>query len=119
MGVVVYRKGGTHVVDGIKCEQTIIDPNSLPGHLAGEWVIDPKELYLDYVAPDVTEGTDGEVAGTGEDTGDGDGDGGEEDKPPTESELVRAAAKDAGIEGWDTKRIKTLRKALGTQGDDA
>lgn len=27
-------------------------------------------------------------------------------------EQVRAAAKEAGIEGWDTKRIATLRKAL-------
>lgn len=115
MAVKVYKKGNTHVVDGIRCEETIIDPMSLPGHLAGEWVLDPKEL--DHVEPDVTEETDGAASGTGEGTGDGAG--GEEDNPPTESEVVRQAAKEAGIEGWDTKRIKTLRKALEAQGNDA
>lgn len=33
-------------------------------------------------------------------------------KEQSEDEKVRAAAKEAGIEGWDTKRIATLRKAL-------
>jgi hypothetical protein len=30
---------------------------------------------------------------------------------------VREAAKAAGIEGWDTKRIKTLKRELGVDGD--
>jgi hypothetical protein len=29
------------------------------------------------------------------------------------TEEIRAAAKEAGIEGWDKKRISTLKKALG------
>lgn len=28
-------------------------------------------------------------------------------------DIIRAKARDAGIEGWETKRIKTLQKALG------
>lgn len=32
---------------------------------------------------------------------------------------VRTAARDSGIEGWETKRIKTLKKELGlTDGDE-
>ena len=34
-----------------------------------------------------------------------------EEKPSADDE-VRQAAKAAGIDGWDTKRIATLRKAL-------
>jgi hypothetical protein len=49
----------------------------------------------------------------------------EESKSPTFKEVdtnksgalsvdeVREAAKEAGVEGWDTKRIKTLKKELG------
>lgn len=33
-------------------------------------------------------------------------------------EEVREAAKEAGIEGWETKRIKTLKKELGVSDGD-
>ncbi len=34
------------------------------------------------------------------------------------SEEVRDAAKAANIEGWDTKRVKTLKKELGLPNED-
>lgn len=36
----------------------------------------------------------------------------EEEEDTSDLNPVRLAAKEAGIEGWDTKRIKTLQKAL-------
>lgn len=36
----------------------------------------------------------------------------EQEKAELADDEVREAAKEAGIEGWDTKRIATLRKAL-------
>ena len=30
---------------------------------------------------------------------------------------IRAAAKEAGIEGWENKRIKTLKQELGVNGN--
>ena len=39
--------------------------------------------------------------------------GSEDDAPKTPKELIREAAKAAGIEKWDTKRISTLKTELG------
>lgn len=86
MSCVVYREGKGHFEHGIECEVARVDVEHLEAHLNSGWSVNPPGY--------VTEAAD-------------DDDGLDE---------IRAAAKAAGIEGWDTKRIKTLKAALAELG---
>lgn len=86
MACIIYREGKGTIEFGIECESTTCEVEHLDGLLANGWLRDPPG----YAAP-VAEDPENE----------------EETINP-----VRLAAKEAGIEGWDTKRIGTLEKLL-------
>ena len=91
MKIALYKAGDTHEVRGIKCEVIRCEFRQLDDKLKLGYVKDPSELYATEEVTEVIE-------------------------PVVEVEKklnpVRQAAKDAGIEGWDMKRIKTLEALL-------
>lgn len=91
MACILYRKGKGTQEFGIECESTTCEVEYLDSLLADGWSVNPPG----YVPPAtvVEDATDDET-----------------DDTPLNP--VREAAKAAGIEGWDTKRIGTLQKAL-------
>ena len=87
MAIQLYRAGDTHEVRGILCEVGNFEPHELDVLLAQGWAKDPKDI------------------------------GGVPEEPKAEIEPdtlnpVRLQAKEAGIEGWENKRIKTLEAEL-------
>ena len=86
MSVLVYTKGDTHEVRGVKCKMSMVEPQSLNAHLSAGWVLDPVELAEDS----------------------------EKSQPKNaDNKQIRAQAKDKGIDGWDKKRVNTLKEELG------
>ena len=85
MAIQLYRAGDTHEVRGILCEVGNFEPHELDALLAQGWAKDPKDI-----------GGEESVS---------------EDVPDTLNP-VRLQAKEAGIEGWENKRIKTLEAEL-------
>lgn len=81
---IIYREGKGTVEFGIECESTTCEIEHLGGLLNAGWSLDPP----------------GHKAQA------------QEEAPDEAINPVRQAAKDAGIEGWDTKRIATLEKLL-------
>ena len=47
MGVVLFRKGETHTVNGIKCEFKIFDEYLFSSNLEAGWFLTPEECYAD------------------------------------------------------------------------
>ena len=84
MASILYRPGKGHIIDGVECDMVVVEFDQYEAHLSAGWSAD--------------------LPGTQSLDADGDG--------VVEADEVRQAAKEAGIEGWDTKRIKTLRAAL-------
>lgn len=87
MAIQLYRAGDTHEVRGIACEVANFESHELDRLLAEGWAKDPREI------------------------------GGVPEDPDTEAvpdtiNPVRIQAKEAGIEGWENKRIKTLEAEL-------
>ena len=88
----LYKAGSTHTVRGIECEICNFAPRELDLRLSEGWVKDPSEL---------------EVTGA-------QGEGKQDAEAPEETNInpIRLKAEKAGIEGWETKRIKTLESEL-------
>ena len=86
MAYQVYRKGESHNVRGVQCELKNIKPSELEEYLSNGWVTSPNGLNDE---PEQTESDNVETINP-----------------------IRQAAKDAGIEGWEKKRIKTLQAEL-------
>lgn len=89
MKIALYRAGDTHTVRGIKCEVCRCEFLVMEDRLKEGWVKDPKELCAVAEAEDKPEETE-----------------------PKQIDPIRQAAKDAGIDGWEKKRIKTLEAEL-------
>ena len=87
MAIVIYRAGNAHVINGVTCEMGRFDVSRLQALLDDGWVTDPKQLLISEAD---TNNTD-----------------------KLSSKEVRAAAKEAGIEGWETEKIKKLKETLG------
>lgn len=118
MAVVTYKK-----IDGvIVCER--IHPEFLGGQLAGGWVLskakaegneDPKEIKNDRKIEGIPLGMD-RLNGFNQQPEESDPVTKEEadtnDSGKLSSQEIRAAAQEAGIEGYETKRIKTLEAEL-------
>jgi len=89
MAIQLYKAGDTHEVRGIKCEVRNFTNQEYGYWLENGWYLDPKDIPLESV---------------------------EEAKEEVEEEKelhpVRLAAKDAGIDGYEKKRIKTLEGEL-------
>lgn len=118
MSAQLYKKGNTHTVRGIDCELKNFDLAEVDYQLKNGWFLSPEELAEGAEEVSAVESTD-------ESTDEGNTDDGVLDEPEkTESfsaveigkndpnHPVRIAAKEAGIEGWDSKRLKTLEAAL-------
>lgn len=103
MTIMVFKAGDKYTVRGIKCDLARIELNELDAYLADGYVRDENELIEDELIQDAIKE---KVAPTREEA-DTNGTG------KLSSEEVRAAAKIAGIEDYDKKRIATLKKELG------
>lgn len=84
MTCILYREGKGTIEFGIECESTTCEVEHLEGLISAGWSANPPGY-----APSIVE-QDAEAP----------------------AHPVRAAAKEAGLEGWDTKRIATLQKDL-------
>lgn len=73
-----------------------INPKHLQGKLQAGWKLDP----ADFVDTPTFEEADTNGSGA------------------LSVDEVREAAKEAGIDGWETKRIKTLKRELGYADED-
>jgi len=91
MAIQLYKAGTTHTVRGIECEAKNFAPREMDLMLSQGWVKDPSELGES--APEVEVKTSQET--------------------DTNINPVRLKAKEAGIDGWENKRIKTLEAELG------
>ena len=76
-------------------ETVRIEPTSLQQHLQAGWQLEPG-LPVEEAESEADEAPQNGDASSAE---------------------IREAAQAAGIEGWDTKRIKTLRRELGYEED--
>lgn len=93
MTCIVYREGRGTIEFGIECESAACEIEYLEGMLADGWSINPPGY--EPPKPEMVEASEDE-------SDDGD----------APINPVRLEAKEAGIEGWDTKRIGTLQKLL-------
>ena len=98
MTAALYRKGNTHIDQGIECEIVRVPNKFVEDYLNDGYVKTPQELLEPKeeikVIPTKEEA---DTNGTGK----------------LSSEEVRAAAEKAGIKDYGTKRIATLKKELG------
>lgn len=90
----LYREGKGYVEDGVECESILVEFEYLESQLSAGWSVTP---------PGVANPHDSKAA---------EPNAVDPDEAVDPNEGVREAAKAAGIEGWDTKRISTLRKLL-------
>ena len=84
MGVMLYKKEGDKIIS------ERYEVKHMQSGIAAGWSVDPE-------CRDKSEAKDPEA----------------KEKEVDEKETIRKKAKDAGIEGWDSKRIKTLKAELG------
>jgi hypothetical protein len=83
----------------------LIPPGRLQAHLDAGWSIESRAMRVEKADAEEVEAPTKEEADTN-------------NSGKLSSEEVRAAAEKAGIEGWETKRIKTLKKELGYDDQD-
>jgi len=89
MAYQIYRPGTTHTVRGIQCELKNVEQEiQFRDHLEDGWYKSPGEWEDKAASPNT------EIAKS------------------DPNHPVRVQAKEAGIEGWDTKRIATLETEL-------
>lgn len=113
MSVSLYRKGTTHTIRGTLCEMGKFSPGEVHTQLKNGWFKSPGEAY----------GIQDEKAKADEETHHKEDPTQPDEEEATEDNRVlnlddmsnkeiREAAKAAGIESWDTTRIKTLKAEL-------
>ncbi len=95
MAVVVYRRGNTHTVNGIRCELKIINHELFNGEPDPGWFFSPEDAYKE-----IDNGLQKEENEA------------KEEEKEMSNEEIRTAAKDAGIENFDKARIGTLKEKL-------
>lgn len=93
MAVWVYKDG----------ESSLIEAKRLQNHLKAGWSVTNGDEIVEADTSESDEPSDAPTFEEADTNGTGKLSVGE----------VRAAAKGAGIEGWDTKRINTLKEVLG------
>lgn len=86
MASILYREGKGHFVGDVECELIYVEYDQYEAMLSAGW------------SPDLP-GAKSEPA--------------VDTKELSDADAVREAARRAGIDGWDTKRIATLRGLLG------
>lgn len=86
----LYKEGTMHDFQGIKVDSVVVADEDREKYEADGW-----GDAWDILKPAKRDKIDANDSGA------------------LSTEEVRSAAKEAGIEGWDTKRIKTLKAELG------
>ncbi len=95
MAIQLYREGTTHNVRGIECELMNCDIADLNYYVDQGWSTSPETLEIPIESDDLpAEG--GPIP----------------DPAPQDINPIRLRAKEAGIDGWDTKNFKTLEAEL-------
>ena len=91
MAIKLFRKGNTHNINGIECEVRLFDVK-YGGSFVGVdgWCSSPEDI-------------DGKTKEVQEEPNDWD---------DLSSSDIREIAKESGIEGWENKRINTLKEVL-------
>lgn len=89
--IALYKEGDTHIVRGIACEILRCKARQLADKLNEGYVTTPEELYKKPTKDEADANNSGKLS----------------------TNEIREAAKTAGIEDYNTKRIKTLKAELG------
>lgn len=84
----IYKSGGRENIWGFECETKLVRPEDAINYFRDGWFERPGDWESKKSALDIN--GDGEIT----------------------NDEVRELAKESGIEGWETKRISTLKKAL-------
>ncbi len=92
MAVQLYKPGNSHNIAGIDCDIINCKVTSMGALLKDGWYAHPSEFEGDGVAPESDDDSSGDEAASAKE--------------------IRALAKEAGLEGHETKRVKTLIKEL-------
>jgi len=103
MAAQLYREGNSHTVRGIECEVQNFPIGQLNEALDAGWLKSPEDIGND-AQNEITQGDDEKAP---EEESKGEKEEGEKLLNP-----IRQAAKEAGIDGWEIKRIKTLEGLL-------
>lgn len=114
MGVILYKAGDSHVINGIKCHLEVFDEYSYLHNLENGWFYSPEECYAEENETEKEKSTEKEPdhKESPEKTGDESG-----ERVLTLEETLRAKAKDAGIKSWWIKSIANLEKELANGGN--
>jgi len=100
MTIALFKKGNSVNVRGIDCDVCRCSFGEMEDKLKEGWVKDPKELdSVDDGGIDDGDTTPLDEPETAE-------------KTPNQIDPIRLKAKEAGIDGWEKKRIKTLEGLL-------
>ncbi|TNE61196.1 MAG: hypothetical protein EP341_00835 [Sphingomonadales bacterium] len=51
MSVMLYKKGGSHVLHGLNVDYVIVDENDVADHIEQGWAKSPTEAHADKPAP--------------------------------------------------------------------
>lgn len=96
MDIQLYKEGNTHTVRGVPCELCNFHIEDMESALKDGWYRKPGEWLKEAKSETQEE---------------------QKEMPKSDpNHPVRQAAKEADIDGWDSKRISTLEKELnGTQ----
>lgn len=98
MSIVLFRKGDSHIANGVACEIGTFEPDEMEWLLDQGWHNSVEDINND--AQKVEEESKQEEVQKND------------EKAPDE---VREQAKAAGIKGWENKRIKTLKAEMNEQ----
>ena len=98
MAVLLYKQGTTHTIRGTLCEMGRFLPDEVHAQLENGWFKSPADAY-DLQAEEEPEAKEIEAEPASSFDG-------------MSNKDIREAAKEAGIESWDTTRIKTLKAEL-------
>ena len=103
MAYLLYRNGDKHVIWGKQCEYEQFADEDVDQALKDGWVMHPSQLAEEKEVKQVESALIEEATFEEIDTN---------KSGKLSSNEVREAAKAAEIEGWENKRISTLKKAL-------
>jgi len=91
MAIQLYRPGNTHIVRGVECELKNFHAHEQTDQINAGWYQSPGEWDIEQTKSDQEE---------------------VKYAKSNPNHPTRVAAKEAGIDGWDTKRLSTLEALL-------
>lgn len=106
MSFMLYKNGDKHVIFGKKCTYQIFADDDVENALKNGWYLHPSKLPQEEVINGETVLTDDIIEAEFEEVD-------TNKSGKLSNEEVRSAAEKAGIDGFEKKQIKTLKKELG------